>query len=111
MHVFLIGCLCHYCCVLWFSDGKNGKPASRATSRQSLRAQDTTLEAPEAVKYSERDDGGRSWTLEHVTEIVYLATQIQMSQQISEAIRALEAGERLTLEVRHTLKCLYPFVR
>ena len=51
------------------------------------------------MEYAERDDGGRSWTLEHVSEIVYLATQIQMTTQISDSLDAFESGDRLALEV------------
>lgn len=51
------------------------------------------------MDYADRDDGGRSWTLEHVSEVVYLATQIQMSQQIADSIAAFDAGDSSALEV------------
>ena len=87
-------------------DSKAGtRSLSRMGSRQSQRepvpAEPSEPEPEEApVEYAERDDGGRSWTLEHVSEIVYLATQTQMSTQIKDSLAAFEAGDRLALEVR-----------
>ena len=46
------------------------------------------------------DDPKRSWTLDHVTEIVYLATQIQMTEQIEQALSDLEGGNSDALKVR-----------
>ena len=65
------------------------------------------VEGQEPVEYAERDDGGRSWTLEHVSEIVYLATQIQMTTQIADSIDAFESGDRLALEVSFIVCSLF----
>ena len=86
-----------------FSDSKGAaRSLSRVGSRLSQREPvpaEPEVEEPEPVEYAERDDGGRSWTLEHVSEIVYLATQIQMTKQITESLDAFESGDRLALEV------------
>ncbi|XP_053409232.1 uncharacterized protein LOC123561373 isoform X4 [Mercenaria mercenaria] len=39
------------------------------------------------------EDPKRSWTLDHVTEIVYLATQVQMTEQIEAALVQMEEGK------------------
>ena len=45
------------------------------------------------------EDPKRSWTLDHVTEIVYLATQIQMTEQVEQALTELEGGNKDALKV------------
>ncbi|XP_076457719.1 uncharacterized protein LOC143291635 isoform X3 [Babylonia areolata] len=72
---------------------------SRLSQREPVPPETEAVEPePEPVEYAERDDGGRSWTLEHVSEIVYLATQIQMSSQIKDALASLEGGDSKALE-------------
>lgn len=68
----------------------NGKPLSR----------------PQSVTEQMFPEGGedprRSWTLDHVTEIVYLATQIQMTEQIEQALSDLEGGNNEALKVSYS---------
>jgi len=68
----------------------NPKPSSR---RASVMEQ----------LYGEEEDGTadpqRSWTLDHVTEIVHLATQIQMTEQIEAALTEMEGGKDDALQV------------
>ncbi|XP_070202269.1 uncharacterized protein [Littorina saxatilis] len=71
---------------------------SRMSQRELVPAEPSEETAAEPVEYAEREDGEKSWTLEHVSEVVYLATQIKMSTQIEDSIASLEAGDRLALE-------------
>ena len=75
-----------------------------ATTEAPAEAEADT-DQPQPVEYAERGDGGKSWTLEHVSEVVYLATEVQMTQQITEAIAYFEAGDRLALEVHFCISC------
>ncbi|GFO25145.1 dynein beta chain, ciliary-like, partial [Plakobranchus ocellatus] len=43
--------------------------------------------------YSGRREGN-SWTLDHITEIVHLATRVQTSQQLAEALESFDNGEK-----------------
>ncbi|GFS27875.1 dynein beta chain, flagellar outer arm [Elysia marginata] len=42
------------------------------------------------------DDGkeGKSWTLDHVTEIVHLATRVQTSRQLAQALESFDNGDK-----------------
>jgi hypothetical protein len=51
------------------------------------------------------DDPKSSWTLDHVTEIVYLATQVQMTEQIEAALMQMEEGKDDALKV-----CFWYFI-
>ncbi|KAL3885754.1 hypothetical protein ACJMK2_025795 [Sinanodonta woodiana] len=71
------------------------RTGSRASSRVSNKQQEKDgLKLPEsrASSVSEQllqdadQDPQRSWTLDHVAEVVYLATQIQMTEQIKKAM-------------------------
>lgn len=44
-------------------------------------------------------DQDKSWTLDHVSEIVYLATCVQMTGQIKGALSDLRNGDRQALNV------------
>ena len=43
--------------------------------------------------------GNQSWTLDHVCEIVYLVTQIQLTKQTSEAVGAMDEGNKEAMQV------------
>ena len=79
------------------------KPGSRSGSRGGSRQ--SPLRSASAVKADKerqaaKDDGRpRSWILDHVTEVVYLVTQIQLTQQIKEALAAVDDGKEDALDV------------
>ena len=45
---------------------------------------------------------GNSWTLDHVTEIVQLATRVQTSRQLAQALESFDNGDKDALTVRKT---------
>ena len=56
--------------------------------------------AVKTEKFTQQQEGGpRSWVLDHVAEIVYLVSQIQLTQQVREALEELEAGKKDALKV------------
>ncbi|XP_071095883.1 uncharacterized protein [Haliotis cracherodii] len=69
-------------------------PGSRQSSRQGKK-EDAGVTPSAGELFADLDpleEGSRSWTLDHVSEVVYLATQIQMTKQIAESVDGLEAG-------------------
>ena len=42
---------------------------------------------------------GKSWTLDHVTEIVHLATRVQTSRQLAQALESFDNGDKDALTV------------
>ena len=40
-----------------------------------------------------------SWTLDHVAEVVYLVTQIQLTKQTNEALEELDKGDKDAIQV------------
>lgn len=82
------------------------KTGSRASSRQKKeREKDKEPTASRASSVAEQllgdpeRDPQKSWTLDHVAEVVYLATQVQMTEQITESLAALDSGNRDSLKV------------
>ncbi|KAK3108743.1 hypothetical protein FSP39_014630 [Pinctada imbricata] len=84
------------------------KTGSRASSRQATkREQQQQQQQPVLSRASsvadhllpDNDkDPQKSWTLDHVAEIIYLATQVQMTEQITESLSAMESGNRDSLK-------------
>ncbi|XP_056010102.1 uncharacterized protein LOC125667097 [Ostrea edulis] len=81
------------------------KAGSRTSSRQKKeREKEKEPGASRASSVAEQllgdpeRDPQKSWTLDHVTEVVYLATQVQMTEQISESLAALDSGNRDSLK-------------
>lgn len=82
------------------------KTGSRASSRQKKeREKEKEPTASRASSVAEQllgdpeRDPQKSWTLDHVAEVVYLATQVQMTEQITESLAALDSGNRDSLKV------------
>lgn len=48
-----------------------------------------------------KDPPTKSWMLEHVTEVVYLAMQIQLGDQVEKGLKAADGGEKESLKVRY----------
>jgi hypothetical protein len=88
--------------VLFYVGGD--KAGSRTSSRQK-KEREKEPSASRASSVAEQllvdpeKDPHKSWTLDHVTEVVYLATQVQMTEQISESLAALDSGNRDSLKV------------
>ena len=40
-----------------------------------------------------------SWTLDHVAEVVYLVTQIQLTKQTNETLEELDKGDKDAIQV------------
>lgn len=55
---------------------------------------------PEPIPEQSDETETKSWTLDNVTEVVYLATQLQMTQRLSEACDGIEQGDKNALLVR-----------
>nr|XP_022320176.1 dynein beta chain, flagellar outer arm-like isoform X6 [Crassostrea virginica] len=84
---------------------KGDKAGSRASSRQRKeKEKEKDANASRASSVAEQllsdsdKDPQKSWTLDHVAEVVYLATQVQMTEQISESLAALDSGNRDSLK-------------
>ena len=71
---------------------------SRNPSRHSSRVTSRNDEAVHQVAAPETEQP-RSWMLDHVAEIVHLSTQIQMTQQINDAINEFQQGHQEALQV------------
>ena len=81
---------------------RSGSRASKAGSTDSKGNPKNPSRAPSVTDQifpEGTEDPNRSWTLDHVTEIVYLATQIQMGEQIEQALADLEGGNKDALKV------------
>lgn len=97
-----------------------GNPGSRTGSRTGSRSSqraadvpttDTDTPAPadqqqasdlQAVTGAGEETSVRSWTLHHVTEIVLLATEVKLAQQIGEALDSMQGGKNDALEVKQS---------
>ena len=76
------------------------KTGSRSNSRQGSR-QDQPSQSETTGGGGERVVRGQnSWMLDHVAEIVHLATQIQLTQQVSQALADFDGGNKDTIQVR-----------
>ena len=62
---------------------------------------------PNAPGAKESQEGGRSWMLEHVTEVVYLATQIQITEQMEACMKSLADGNKDAIQVIKIMWCGY----
>lgn len=76
------------------------KPETRGGKREDARRQAAAAAAAAKASAALEETETSSWTLDNVTEIVYLATQLQMTTQISDACNALENGDKNALPVR-----------
>lgn len=67
------------------------------------------LPSPSAVAAEGSIDDGlhMSWTLDNIAEIVYLSTQLQVSQQIIDACQSVSTGNSNALQVltHHACVC------
>ena len=72
------------------------RQGSRAGSRTGLRPNQpgTGSEGSKAQQGS-----GGSWMLEHVTEVVYLATQIQITEQMENCMKSVADGNKDAIQV------------
>lgn len=59
----------------------------------SARPEVAAIEEAEEEKVS-------SWTLDNTTEVVYIATQLQLTKRIQDACRALKEGDANAIDVR-----------
>ncbi|XP_078672103.1 uncharacterized protein LOC144911712 isoform X1 [Branchiostoma floridae x Branchiostoma belcheri] len=75
-------------------DKKEGR-RSKARSRTSSRAGSQMSVAKDAHEEAEK---APSWTLDHVTEIVQLATHIQMTAQVEGCLKAAEGGDKNAIQ-------------
>ena len=74
------------------------KPGSRggsqAGSRRSNREDSTDKHQVEPLS------DGNSWMLDNVSEAVYLATQVNLTNQTADALNKLEEGKKESLQVQ-----------
>ena len=82
---------------------KTGSVDSKGNARAPSRAPSVT----DQIFPDGGEDPKRSWTLDHVTEIVYLATQIQMTEQVEQALTELEGGNSEALKVCSTCIAIF----
>lgn len=76
------------------------KPASRAGRKlDEKRGSLTQANQPISEQPVEGEGETGSWTLDNVTEVVYLATQLQMTQRLTEACKNAESGDKNALLV------------
>ncbi len=75
------------------------RQGSRSASRSSLQP-NANVPAP---KESSQSGSGRSWMLEHVTEVVYLATQIQITEQMEACMKSVADGNKDAMQVRYAM--------
>ena len=85
------------------------KAGSRSASRQSGRGATPTAQSTDPNQASDSPSGSspsaqesspHSWTLDHVAEVVYLCTQVQMTNQTVETLVEVDNGNHDTLQVR-----------
>ena len=82
------------------------KPVSRAGRKaDEKRGSLTQPNQPNPEQPSEAEGETGSWTLDNVTEVVYLATQLQMTQRLTEACQNAESGDKNALLVCHRISC------
>lgn len=93
----------------FYTGEKAGSRAGSRTGGASIDSKGGNTKVPsrppsvtEQIFSDGQEDATRSWTLDHVTEIVYLATQIQMTEQIEGALEQMQGGNEDGLKV--TLK-------
>ncbi|CAH1797693.1 unnamed protein product [Owenia fusiformis] len=76
------------------------RAGSRSGSRlASSRVKDSRIATPAEQEEESAEQGSRSWTLDHVAEVVCLTTQIQMTQQVNEIIEQMNNGDKDALQV------------
>ncbi|XP_033641711.1 dynein beta chain, flagellar outer arm-like [Asterias rubens] len=78
-------------------DERKGTARSRAGSRTGSRNhRPGTRDSQDSRGHGGYDGrhGPQSWMLDHVTEVVYLATQIQITEQTEKCLKMLEGGDR-----------------
>ncbi|XP_064650622.1 uncharacterized protein LOC135502065 isoform X3 [Lineus longissimus] len=89
------------------SQREGSKPGSKPGSRQASRQERKSQNSQKSKKSKEsaleqaparEDRESKSWTLDHVTEIVYLVTQIQMTQQVEQALADVEGGNKEAIQ-------------
>ncbi|XP_069115919.1 uncharacterized protein [Argopecten irradians] len=73
----------------------SSRAAKRDTKEPMSRASSV---ADQLLTENDRGDQQKSWTLDHVTEIVYLATRVQMTEKIESALKELEGGTKDSLQ-------------
>jgi len=79
-------------------------------SRAGRKAEDKRGSEPIQEQVSAQETETKSWTLDNVTEIVYLATQLQMTQRLDEACEGLEQGDKNALVVCTALPDMYSYI-
>eukprot|EP00057_Strongylocentrotus_purpuratus_P006394 XP_011660868.1 PREDICTED: dynein beta chain, flagellar outer arm [Strongylocentrotus purpuratus] len=86
---------------------RKGGPGSRSGSRAGSRTgQRTSTNKRPSTRESQqegpleviKDPPTKSWMLEHVTEVVYLAMQIQLGDQVEKGLKAVDGGEKESLK-------------
>ncbi|XP_052060514.1 uncharacterized protein LOC127700861 isoform X4 [Mytilus californianus] len=82
-------------------DRASSRTGSRQASRQSKKQaeeQSRASSVADQLLTEENKDSQSSWTLDHVAEVVYLATQVQMTETIEGALKEMENGTKDKLE-------------
>jgi hypothetical protein len=77
--------------IITITDRASSRTGSRAASRTSKQLQpeqpSRTSSVADQLLPDENKDSQSSWTLDHVAEVVYLATQVQMTETIEGALK------------------------
>lgn len=68
-------------------------------SKKQAEEQSRASSVADQLLTDENKNSQSSWTLDHVSEVVYLATQVQMTETIETALKEMESGNKDKLEV------------